>query len=70
MSNKFWGLLDKKLCDEVCKWLAAGRLFSPGTPVSGTNKTYHYDITEILLKVALNPITLTLISPATKIPQP
>jgi hypothetical protein len=26
--------------------------------VSSTNKTHHYDITEILLKVALNTITL------------
>jgi hypothetical protein len=29
----------------------------PGTPVSSTNKTYRHDITEILLKVALNTIT-------------
>ena len=29
-------------------------LVSPGTPVSSTNKTDHHDITEILLKVALN----------------
>ena len=29
-----------------------GRLFSPGTPISSTNKTVH-DIAEILLKVAL-----------------
>jgi hypothetical protein len=35
---------------------AAGRWFSSGTPVSSTNKT---DITEILLKVVLNTITLT-----------
>jgi hypothetical protein len=27
--------------------------FSPGTPVSSTNKTVRHDITEILLKVAL-----------------
>jgi hypothetical protein len=27
--------------------------------LSSTNKTDHYDITEILLKVALNTITLT-----------
>jgi hypothetical protein len=33
--------------------------FSLGTPVSSTNKTDPYDITEILLKVALNSITLT-----------
>jgi hypothetical protein len=34
-------------------------LFSPGTPVSSTNKTGLHDIIEILLKVALNTITLT-----------
>ena len=33
-----------------------GRWFSPGTPVSSTNKSDRYDITEILLKVALNTI--------------
>jgi hypothetical protein len=30
--------------------------FSPGTPVSSTNKADHHDITEILLKVELNTI--------------
>ena len=30
--------------------------FSPDTPVSSTNKTDRHDITEILLKVALNTI--------------
>ena len=30
-----------------------------GTPVSSTNKTDHHDIAEILLKVALNIMTLT-----------
>ena len=34
--------------------------FSPGTLVFHTNKTDCHDITEILLKVALNIITLTL----------
>jgi hypothetical protein len=29
-------------------------------PISSTNKTDHHDMTEILLKVALNIITLTL----------
>ena len=33
--------------------------FFPGTPVSSTNKIDHHDITEILLKVALNTLTLT-----------
>ena len=36
------------------QWFAAGQRFSPGTPVSSTNKTFLHDITEILLKVALN----------------
>ena len=33
--------------------------FSLGTPVSSTIKTDRHDITEVLLKVALNTITLT-----------
>ena len=49
------------LCDKVCiKRLAAGWWFSPGSLVSSTNKTYRHDITEILLKVVLSIITLTL----------
>ena len=32
------------------------RLFSPGTPVSSTNKAYRHNVTEILLTVALNAI--------------
>jgi len=32
----------------------AGLGFSPGTPVSSTNKTDRHDITKIVLKVALN----------------
>jgi hypothetical protein len=42
-----------------------GMWFSPGTLLSSTNKTDHHDITEILLKVALNTISLTL---ETKLP--
>jgi hypothetical protein len=34
--------------------LAQGRWFSSGTPASSTTKTGRHDITEILLKVALN----------------
>ena len=49
------------LCDKVCQWHAAGLWFSPGTPVSCTNKTDPHDITEILLNVAQNTLTLTLI---------
>ena len=51
-------VLHTTLCDKVCQWLAAGRCFSQGTPVSPTNKTDRHDITEILLKVAFNTITL------------
>jgi len=50
------GALDTTLCDKVSQWLATGRLYSPGTPVSSTNITACNDITEILLKVALNTI--------------
>ena len=53
------GVLDTTLCDEVCQWFVDGWWFSTGTPVSSTNKSYRYDITEILLKVALNAITVT-----------
>jgi hypothetical protein len=37
-------------------FLGTGRWFSPGPLVSSTNETDHHDITEILLKVALNTI--------------
>ena len=47
------------LCDKVCQWLATGRWFSPGSLVSYTNKTDRHDITEILLKMALNTIKQT-----------
>ena len=47
------------LYDKVCQRLAAGRWFYMGTSVS-TKKTDRHDITEILLKVALNTITLNI----------
>jgi hypothetical protein len=50
-------VLDTTLCDIVCQWLAIGRWFSLGTPISSTYKTDRHDITEILLKVVLNTIT-------------
>ena len=53
-----WGLLDTTLYDEGSRWLPADQWFSTGTPVSSTNKCDHHDITEILLKVVLNTITL------------
>ena len=48
------------LCDKVCQWLATGRWFSPGTPDSSSDKTDRHHITELLLKVVLNTITLIL----------
>jgi hypothetical protein len=50
------------LWDKVCQWLAAGRWFSLCPPVSSTNKTDRHDITEILMKVALNTIKQTIYS--------
>ena len=44
------------LCDKVCQWLATGRWFSLGPPVSSINKTDRHDKTKISLKVALNTI--------------
>ena len=32
-------LLDTALCDTNCQWFATGQCFSPGTPISSTNKT-------------------------------
>jgi hypothetical protein len=49
-------VLDTTLCDKVCQLLVAGWWFSP---VSSTNKTEWHDITEILLKVALDTINQT-----------
>ena len=51
-----WGRLHTTLCDKDWQWLATGRWKPPGTPVASTTKTDHHDITEILLKVALNII--------------
>jgi hypothetical protein len=53
------GVLDTTLCEKVCQWLATGRWFSAGPPFSSTNKTERHDITEILLNVASNTITLS-----------
>ena len=40
----------------VIKFVSESWWFSSGTPVFSTNKTHRHDITEILLKVALNII--------------
>ena len=47
------GMLDATLYDKVNQWL-------PTTLVSSSNKTDRHDITEVVLKVALNNTTLTL----------
>jgi len=36
--------------------------FFPGTPVSSSNKTDRHDITGLLLKMALNATTVTLLN--------
>jgi len=41
----------------ICNLMDRSVVF-PGTPVSSTNKTDRHNITEILLKVALNTINL------------
>jgi hypothetical protein len=50
------GVLNTTLYGKVHQLLATGHWFSPGTPVTSTNKTDRHDITEILLKVVLNTI--------------
>jgi len=60
-TSAYWrGILDTSLCEKVCQWLTECRWFFPSTLVFSTNKTDLYDKTEILLKGALNIITLTL----------
>ena len=44
-----------KFVSDFCEW------FSQDTPVSCTNKTDRYDISEILLKVVLNIIALVML---------
>jgi hypothetical protein len=79
------GVLDTTLCDQVCQFLMTGQWFSQGITVSSTNKTDCQDISEILLKVALNTInssikifkltrkmnfSITLVKPCCKINRP
>ena len=53
--KKTWWTHDYKFRHKVSQF-AAGRWFSPGTPVSSADKADIHDITEIMLKVALNTI--------------
>jgi hypothetical protein len=48
------------LCEKVYQWLTVGWLYSLGIPVFFTIKIDCHDIAEILLKVVLIIITLTL----------
>jgi hypothetical protein len=60
---KYFLKLKKKTIDPlVCisTFDSKGLWFSPGPLVSSTNKTDHHDITEILFKVALNTVKLTI----------
>jgi hypothetical protein len=53
------GVLYTTLCDKVCQWLATGQWFTPGTPISSTNKTdwqYNWNIFESGIKY-YNPNT-------------
>jgi hypothetical protein len=62
-SHSWRGVLDTTLCGQFVSYFAAGRWFSPGTPVSSTNETDRHGTTEILLKVALNTISPILTLP-------
>jgi hypothetical protein len=52
-------LSTRSTSNKVYQLLAHGQWFSPDTPVSSTNKTDRHDITQILLKVAINTIKQT-----------
>jgi hypothetical protein len=57
-SLSWQGVLDTTLCDKVCQLPVTGGWFSASTPVSSIIKNDWHDITEKLLKVVLNTITL------------
>jgi hypothetical protein len=55
-SGLYWGITDTF----VVKFRFLQIWFSPGAPVSSTNKTERHDISEILLKMTLNTLTVTV----------
>ena len=61
------GVLDTTLGDKVYQCHVECRGFSTGTPVSSTKHVDCHDVTEILLKVALSTITLTIHIPHNQI---
>ena len=58
-SRSWRGVLDTTYCHNVCQWPAADPRFSLDALVSYINKSDRHDMTDILLKVALNTIILT-----------
>ena len=58
-SRSWRGVFDTTLCDKVCLLFVIESWCSPGTLVSSTNKTDRHNIPELLLKVALNTITIS-----------
>jgi hypothetical protein len=56
--NKYLPFYSKQVDDQTNRTivLVTGQWVSPGTLVSSTDKTYHHNIAEMLLKVALNTI--------------
>jgi hypothetical protein len=56
--SRSWRDVLDTLCDSLSVTCDRS-MFIPGTPISSTNKTDSHDITEILLKVALNIINQT-----------
>jgi len=53
-SRSWCGVLDTTLSVNVCQCLTTGWLFSSGTSVSSTKNDDPHDMTELLLKVALD----------------
>jgi hypothetical protein len=50
-------VFDTTSCDKVCQWPAQVQWFSPGPPVSPTNKTDHHDIIDLIFFGALTPLS-------------
>jgi hypothetical protein len=44
-SRKLYNII--ALCNKVYQWLVAGQWFSPGTPISSTDKTDCHDIARL-----------------------
>jgi len=59
-SRSLQDVLDTTVCDKVSQWFVTGQRFSPGTPVSSTNRTDCHDITEILINTITLILTITL----------